>query len=537
MTIEVEPYLERLRLLRSALLLELSAAPSSTARELVRRLALRGVVTDKSDLNSCLYTHRDQFWSDHGSPPRWSLVGGMKERREEPSRGTAASRWPFRLYAWQAEALDAWEAQDRKGAVEAVTGTGKTMVGLAAAFDELRKGGRVLVVVPSKELHNQWYANAVKYLPGFDVGLLGDGCFDTLASSHVVIAVVNSARIYDTAPPRECLLIADECHRYGSAQNSKALDQRFPRRLGLSATYARSDDAHQTALDPYFSGPCFRMDYKRAVADDVTAHFKVALIGVDFDPGERQLYDEVNSVANKARKWLVEQAGIPAEPFGEFMRHVSGLSEGGGGEATWKARRFLQAFAQRRGILAETPRKTEALLSLTPAIHAADRVICFTQTIQAAEAAAAILRSAGIMAGAIHADLPAEDRTGLLDRFKEGGLKVIVAPQVLDEGVDVPAADLAIILGASKTKRQMIQRMGRVLRRKEDHRLARFAVLYVEETSEDPARGAHEDFLEEITEVADEVRWFSAGGPGGEACAFLNAFAHPVASSGPRYAT
>ena len=538
MNVEVEKVIEWQRQLRSALLLELSAAPASTARELVRRLAARGIVIDKSHLNSTLYTHRDQFWCDRSAPPQWHLVGGMKDVRDEPSPETAASRWPFRLYRWQAEALDAWEARQRRGVVEAVTGTGKTMVGLAAAHDELQRGGRVLVLVPSKELLHQWHANAMKFLPGIAVGLLGDGHSNTLASAQLVIAVVNSARLYDTSPPPQCLLIADECHRYGSAQNSKALDPRFPRRLGLSATYARSDDAHQTALDPYFSGPCFQMDYKRAVADGVTAHFKVALVGVEFEPDERQLYDQVNSVANKARKWLVEHQRIPAEPFGEFMRQVSALSKGGGDDATWKARKFLQAFAERRGILAETPRKAQALMGLTAAILAADRVICFTQTIKAAEDAAEALRTQGILAGAIHAALPGDERTALLNRFKEGGLKVIVAPQVLDEGVDVPAADLAVILGASKTNRQMIQRMGRVLRRKEDHRLARFVVVYVNETSEDPARGAHEDFLSEIIDVADEVRSFSAEDEAAEACAYLNAFGATGATSVvPRYSS
>jgi len=52
--------------------------------------------------------------------------------------------------------------------------------------------------------------------------------------------------------------------------------------------------------------------------------------------------------------------------------------------------------------------------------------------------------------------------------------------------------------------------MGRVLRRKPDRRHARFAVLYVEATVEDPAEGAHETFLEEITDVADGVRTFQS---------------------------
>ena len=88
---------------------------------------------------------------------------------------------------------------------------------------------------------------------------------------------------------------------------------------------------------------------------------------------------------------------------------------------------------------------------------------------------------------------------------------MLAAPRVLDEGIDVPAADLAVIVGASRSRRQMIQRMGRVLRRKPDGRRARFAVLFVEGTVEDPRLGAHEAFLGEIIDVADRVSCFPAG--------------------------
>ena len=74
---------------------------------------------------------------------------------------------------------------------------------------------------------------------------------------------------------------------------------------------------------------------------------------------------------------------------------------------------------------------------------------------------------------------------------------------ILDEGVDLPAAHLGIILAASQSRRQMVQRMGRVLRRKADGRFARFVIAYVVGTSEDPGEGAHGAFLEDINDVAD----------------------------------
>ena len=75
--------------------------------------------------------------------------------------------------------------------------------------------------------------------------------------------------------------------------------------------------------------------------------------------------------------------------------------------------------------------------------------------------------------------------------------------------MDVPDADLAIIVAASKQRRQMIQRMGRVMRQKVDGRDARFVILYVEDTDEDPRLGAHELFVNELIEVAREVEAFS----------------------------
>ena len=97
--------------------------------------------------------------------------------------------------------------------------------------------------------------------------------------------------------------------------------------------------------------------------------------------------------------------------------------------------------------------------------------------------------------------------------FRSGTTRVLAAPRVLDEGIDVPEAELAVILAASRSKRQMIQRMGRVVRRKQDGRRAAFVVMFVPGTSEDPRTGAHGDFLELLTDVADDVSVLSEANP------------------------
>lgn len=504
----------------------LDAGPGRTAAEVRDALRARGRVSvTTADVERVLTRYPRRFAADGADPPRWWPSGADPV---EAGAGPALSprvpqAWPGpSLYAWQREALDSWRRQGGRGVVEAVTGTGKTMVGIVAAHDELAGGGQVCVLVPTRELLSQWHRELARHLPArFSVGLLGDRHRARPDRHDVVVAVVNSARVADLAPRRPGgLLVADECHRYGSDGNRFALEAAFARRLGLSATYARSDDGHLDWLDPYFGGTCFRMGYRRAIADGVTARFRVALLGVRFAAGERADYEALCDAMSVARAKLIRRYGLEPEPIGMFLAAVSRLARSGDDdEPARAAREYLRAMQDRRALLAETPAKTDALAGLVPAIGAADRAIVFTQSIAAAERAAATLGAAGLVAEAIHSGQPTDLRRAGLARFAAGEARVVIAPQVLDEGVDVPAADLAVILAASRSRRQMVQRMGRILRRKPDGRLARFVVVSVEGTVEDPARGAHEGFLDEVIPVADSVRRFPPGATA-DTCAF-----------------
>lgn len=477
-----------------------------------------------------LFASHGRFRRNSSAPPRWRLVapagrapGGSlsqvpgrhfgaasspRERAGPPSAVPASSPpWgPLGLYEWQKDALRAWEGSGWRGVVEAVTGTGKTMVGVAAALQEVRRRGQVVVLVPTVELQRQWAMQLATRLPALHAaGRMGAGGGDSLASHDVLVAVVNSARARDTRPTRRGgLLVADECHRYGSSFNRLALDERFQRRLGLSATYARDDGGNAEWLDPYFGGTCFRLGYDRAVREGIVARFSVALVGVELPAGERALYEDLTDQMRALWRVLVERFGVPEEPFEAFMRSVASLAEGDEAGSS-AARCYRRAMLERRRLLAGTEAKDQALVRLAPEIRAATRTIVFTQSIAAAERMKGVLAGCGFRAAAVHSAMAPRERAEILPRFSDGALDVLVAPRVLDEGIDVPAADLAVIAGASRSRRQMVQRMGRVLRRKPDGRLARFAVLFAERTVEDPALGAHEAFLDEILDVAEEV--------------------------------
>ena len=187
-----------------------------------------------------------------------------------------------------------------------------------------------------------------------EVGRRGDGEHEDLSACEVLVSTVNSARVEWLGLPDgdEGLLVADECHRYGAEVNRGALEEGFSARLGLSATYERSDGAHETVLEPYFGAVVFRLGYAQAIAGGVIAPFRVALLGVDFDHRERSEYARLSDVYGRCRTRLVRECGAPEEPFGELMKFIERLRRNGSTHEKILAGSFLSAMRKRRELLA-----------------------------------------------------------------------------------------------------------------------------------------------------------------------------------------
>ena len=481
----------------------LRAAPGQTARELAAQVG-----ESKSTVNSVLYSRRDLFFRNSDSRPRWWLQS-LSVADGESAPTTTAAVSAEGLFDWQKEALRTWDAHGGRGVVEAVTGSGKTRVGLAAAQRHVDGGGKVAVIVPTTVLLEQWVARFAEWMPDARIGRLGGGGRDDLGNVDVLVAVVNSAAAHELGLPSDAegLLIADECHRYAGNRFRLALEDEFEYRLGLTATYARDDGGDEDVLDPYFGGVVFEYGYAEAVPQGVIAPFRVALLPVAFSGGEREEYEELSEVMRRARKALID-LGAPEEPYQDFIQFVTLLSKHGTRHEGIAAGRYLKALRERRDLLASAPAKYDALSSLTDALRASSRSILFTETIESATHCADLLVAHGVSAEALHSRMPVADRDQALGRFADGSMKVVVAPRILDEGVDVPEADLGVIFAASRQRRQMVQRLGRVLRRKQDGRAARFVIFFVKGTTEDPDLDAHETFLGEILGVADDIRRF-----------------------------
>lgn len=410
------------------------------------------------------------------------------------------------LRGWQSSALDAWAEHGRWGVVEAVTGTGKSRVGVEATREALADDYYVVIAVPTTTLVQQWIGTLRK--AGIhSVGALGGGERARLGRCRVLVSTVQS--LYLDPPVRadgKVLIIADECHRYGADKWMRSLHPSYRRRLGLTATFERNDEGIRT-LKHYFGGePVFRIGFPQAIDEDVVAHYEVKLLGVDLAADERTEYEDATEQATDARVELLA-ADFPAEPFGAFMAAVQEAAEDDPDPTVQEvARRYLKAFSRRIDVMANAQAKGDAMRVLAPAVGASRGALVFTRRVDTADALAEILREEGIQAQSIHSKHSQAERGERLVSLKIGRLEALVAPTILDEGLDVPDIDLGIVMSGSKSRRQMIQRMGRVLRRKDDGRKATFIVVYAKNTAEDLTSGdGQEGALDLVIESADRV--------------------------------
>jgi superfamily II DNA or RNA helicase len=370
----------------------------------------------------------------------------------------------------------------------------------------------VLVVVPSRVLMEQWHGRLTAALPDARIGRLGDSGKDRPTGCDVLIATRHSAAAYKPVPPNgaDGLLIADECHGLGGATLRRAMLRDYDERLGLTATLERSDDGVTELLLPYFGGVCHRYGFQQAIADGVCAPPRVALVGVELTVDERAEYTTTEHQLVNSRQHLRQVRGMPLEPFGDFLAAVAHLAERDSGADGRAARDYLDAFSKRREIVARSSGKYELLGLLAAAIREAHGALVFTETVRAANHAINRLDPL-VSIDLITGSTARRQRREILDELRLRKLDAVAAPRVLDEGVDVPDANLGIVMSASRTRRQMIQRMGRILRRKQPGVAARFVIMFAKDTVEDPTSRVERDgFLDEIERISEATQVFDS---------------------------
>ncbi|WP_421742463.1 helicase-related protein [Cellulomonas sp.] len=405
------------------------------------------------------------------------------------------------LRRWQKDVLDAWLAAGRRGIVESVSAQGRGVVGVLAAWDALTRGEKVLVLVPTTDLLDQWLTTLTVQLPGLSLGRGDLTTAHTFDECDVLVSLVSSAFGHDLLQDRPGLIVADEVHKYGSARPAETLRDGFGARLGLTSSVERQDAGVDEVLRPYFGTVLDGCDLRRARAEGVLGRFRLALLPVDLDPADQVEYDALSAQLTDLQGRLVAHGCAPDTFHDDAVRLQGGWRENA--RAAADASSWLRAVSSRRDLLATSAAKIDAVAQLAPLLGRSTRGLVYTHTKVDADTAASRLRSVGVGASWFHNGQEPEVRRNTLRDLRSGGVTVLSVPKVLDEGLDLPTIGAVVILAGSRTRRQLVQRVGPVLHAAQADRLPVVIVVHARGTVD-----ADDGFLAELAEVATEVRAF-----------------------------
>ena len=344
------------------------------------------------------------------------------------------------LRPYQEAALCAWELASRRGVVVLPTGGGKTRLAVAAMA---RSKLATLCLVPTRVLLDQWLRELSASYP-HPVGCLGDGVRDV---APLTVATFESAyRHMDRLGNRFDLLVVDEAHHFGAGARDEALEMSTAvARLGLTATPPRKGPASERLAQ--LVGPTVYELSVDDLAGRFLASFDSVTLHLQLTPSERATYEGLMSSFRTVYAQFRRLA--PEASWEDFSRAAVRTTEG---------RRGLLALRQARKLLAFTEGKRTALRTLLER-HREARTLVFTAD---NETAYRIAREHLVMP--LTCDIGRREREEVLQRFQRGELTALVSARVLNEGLDVPSADLAVIVGGSLGEREHVQRIGRVLR-------------------------------------------------------------------------
>jgi superfamily II DNA or RNA helicase len=374
-------------------------------------------------------------------------------------RRLRTSRDPF---PHQTEALETWWRTGGRGIAVLPTGTGKTHLAILCIHKVSRPA---IVVTPTIDLLNQWYG---ELLAAFEVpvGLIGGGHYDI---QDLTVTTYDSAYIHlERWGHRFGLLVFDECHHLpGPSYMAAAIGSLAPYRLGLTATPERSD-----GLEGLLEGLIGPIIYRREIkelAGDYLAEYRAERLYVELSAEEEARY---RAAREQYRRFVDEHGIAMGGPHGwqRFIQETCRSKEG---------RAAFQAYREQRRLALAAPAKLQLLQRLLER-HCHDRILIFTH-----DNATVYQIARRFLVPAITHQTKAKERRQILDSFQRGEYSVVATSRVLNEGVDVPAANVGVVLSGTGTVREHVQRLGRLLRKYGDKQAHLYEVV---------SRGTAEEF-------------------------------------------
>jgi len=390
------------------------------------------------------------------------------------------------LYDWQKRALDFF-FENNQGVIEASTGVGKTRcaIEIMRKVFEIDPDCRCLIMVPKNViLETGWY----KELYEAGIHLRDIGVYYGAVKEESKITITNMQSVKNLNHKKYDMIILDEIHNYGTSKLLPLLEHKFKYKLGLTATLERMDGNHWKILE-CFDYWRFKYTPKQALFDNVLNPFDFVNISIDLDPTTFEKYTEVDMKLNS----ILKAGG----GFQKIMRSDSGMKY-----------KMLGLMNERKALVNNYIEKFNIVKDICFR-HKDDKVIVFNEYNDTTNKTYWHLLDVGIKTCVIHSGINSVKREQYLIDFKNDKYQVMLTSKVLDEGYNLPKLDVAIISAGNSTARQTIQRMGRVLRKKNKN--SRLYQIYCKDTIEEDYAIERSKMFKELSNTFKQYHYNSQG--------------------------
>jgi superfamily II DNA or RNA helicase len=387
-------------------------------------------------------------------------------------------RFPFELKPDQVKAVEAWLENQCRGSIIYGSGTGKTEIAFEcarkAAGMKCTKRFNILMLVPRIVLIEQNYRRLVRY--GIQSEKIGRHFGEQKDIREITISTYHSAVANLDIVKRADMVILDEVHLASAtarsfsrifdiiSNGSKAL-------LGLTATIDEADPKNQIimAIIP----PARKYLIKDAVTDGRLARPIINPVKVNLTEQEQKTYDEYS---RKIRTISARFKRYDAEAMTELAKQ--------GGFPSWQAKAWFLNVRNRKGLLASAENKLATAVELIKTKHPNQKVMVFSETLESIRKLKQQLKSKGIEAMLIDSRMPSFRRQQVLSEWGKR-FYPLLSVHTLEIGYDVPEVGIEIILATTSNMNQIVQRVGRVLRKVKGKETALVYVIYVSDSKDD----------------------------------------------------
>ncbi|HEX2408123.1 MAG TPA: DEAD/DEAH box helicase family protein [Nitrososphaeraceae archaeon] len=366
-----------------------------------------------------------------------------------------------KLRDYQLEAIKNW-CLEKMGSIVLPTGAGKTIIGLKII--EI-VNSPTLIIVPTLDLIKQW-TKILSQNFDIEIGNIGGGIENI---QPITVSTYDSA--YIKAPwigNKFLLIVFDEVHHL-PAPSYRLIAETFvaPYRLGLTATIEREDHLEQDF--PYLIGKStFQITAKELAENKYLANYIIERKKTFMSSEEYLKYKESMTIYYTCLKKI----GLKMNSNNAFKRLIMMSTN------NTMARRALVARNNAIDIALNSRSKINEIRKILGE-NKDIKTIIFTQHNKLVYEI-----SNDFLIPFITHKSSKEEREDVLTGFKDGRYKAIVTSKVLDEGIDVPDAQLGILVSGTGSSREFIQRLGRLLRPKNDNNEARLIEIVSSGTSE-----------------------------------------------------